>query len=220
MEGASKRLVADWVARGLKKPGKSQVGLARAMGITQPQITRLLAAERSLRVEEIAVVQRYLDEPFPFGEISPSSVLDSQIIGQMPVLGRVAAGVWMEKDKPVDTEIGQIPLATDPAYPMRRQYAVQVIGDSMDLVFPDGSYAVCVEAAGLQPAYNDLVIVRRAKGGLVERTIARFVTTPEGAELRPESRNPIYGPIPAVGNGDTTVEIEALVIGRYERLRR
>ena len=220
VDGDHKKLIADWVARGLQKPGKTQHGLAQAMGITQPQIYRLLHAERSLRAEEIPAVERYLDEPFPYPQIAIGIITDAPSMGgQMPVLGRVAAGVWMEQESAVDAEIATIPMAADPAFPQRRQFAVQVYGDSMDKVLPDGAYAIVVAADGQQPNHNDLVIVRRSRGGLIERTIKRFALTASGAELRPESQNPQHKPLLLTGDDDTTIEIEGFVVGRYERLR-
>lgn len=222
---AHKKLIAEWVAKGLKKEGKTQVGLASAMGITQPQIYRLLQGERSLRVEEVRVVEHYLDEPFPFGQISErggNRLLDvNGMAGQMPVRHRVQAGVWMEVDGALDENIGTIPFARDPSYaPTREQYAVQVVGDSMDRVLPDGCYAIVVAADGQTPIHGDLVIVKRTHRGLLERTIKRYVVGAAGPELRPESNDPKYKPMPIVGDADTLIEIEGFVIGQFKRLGR
>lgn len=220
-----KKAVAEWVASGLQKEGKTQVGLASAMGITQPQIYRLLIGERSLRVEEVSAVENYLDEPFPFRQISTPGgdrLVDvNGMTGQMPVRHRVQAGVWMEVDGAVDEIIGTIPFAKDPSFPpSREQYAVMVVGDSMDRVLPDGCYAIVVSAEGQTPIHGDLVIVRRTHRGLVERTIKRYVVGPAGAELRPESNDPKYKSMPIVGDDDTLIEIEGFVIGQFKRLGR
>lgn len=220
-----KKLIAEWVAQGLKKEGKTQVGLASAMGITQPQIYRLLIGERSLRVEEVRAVENYLDEPFPLGQISSTGggrLVDVDgVTGQMPVRHRVQAGVWMEIDSSLDEIIGKIPIARDPSYPASRpQYAVLVVGDSMDQVLPEGSYAIVVAAEGQTPMHGDLVIVRRTHRGLVERTIKRYVVTAGGAELRPESNDPKYKPMPILGDEDTLIEIEGFVIGEFKRFGR
>jgi SOS-response transcriptional repressor LexA len=221
VDGEHKRLIAEWVAAGLRKPGKTQTGLASAMGITQPQIYRILNAERSLRADEIGRVENYLDERFPYRQISRLEQSSSDLtVGSMPVLGRVQAGVFMEGGDSDDV-IGTIPFGRDPSYPAhRRQYAVLVVGDSMDKVLPEGSYAVVMAADGQTPAHGDLVIVRRTQRGLVERTIKRFRETPQGGVLLPDSTNPRHVPIPVAGDSETVIEVEAFVIGRYEKLGR
>lgn len=224
MDANYKTVIANWIAEGLRRTGKSQVGLAKALGITQPQITRLLAGERSLRVEELNAVEGYLDERFPYAQISErgGSIKDVEgLTGSMPVRFRVQAGSWMELDATLDDIITTIPLSRDPAYPAtRQQYAVQILGDSMDRIFPEGSYAVVVDADGQRPLNNDLVIVRRTQRGLVERTVKRYVETAAGAELRPESTDPKYKPLRLEGDDETTIEIEAFVIGRYDKFSR
>lgn len=225
MSTSQKHLIAQWIATALQKDDKTQAGLARALGVTQPQITRLLAGERSLRAEEIRVVEAYLDEPFPYAQISERGGIienvEGMASGSMPVRFRVQAGSWLELESAVDEVIATIPFNRDPAYPPGRdQFAVQIVGDSMDKLFPDGSYAIVVAANGQEPLNNDLVIVRRSQRGLVERTVKRYVVTPAGAELRPESTDPRYKPLPVAGDGDTTIEIEGFIIGRYERFSR
>ena len=225
MTSTHKRTIASWIAQGLRKEGRTQAGLARALGVTQPQITRLLAGERSLRVEELGAVEAYLDEKFPYGQISPGDgfVRDATGMGQgsMPVKYRVQAGSWLEVDGQNDDIVTTIPFSRDPAYPAsREQYAVQIVGDSMDRVFPDGSYAIVVAADGQEPVHNDLLVVRRTMRGLVERTVKRYFVTPKGAELRPESHDARFKPLPLEGDSDTTIEVEAFVIGRYERFSR
>lgn len=223
MDQSAKKVVADWIAQGLKKPGKTQAGLARALGISQPQISAITSGNRSIKVEEISALEDYLDAPFPYSKISSATAGDvaevEGMAGMMPVIFRVAAGVWMETDGA--EIITSIPFARDPSYAAtRRQYAVQVLGESMDKVLPDGAFAIVVEANGQEPVNGDLVIVKRTHRGMIERTIKRYVVTRKGAELRPESSDPRFKPLPVDGDDDTIIEIEGFVIGRYERLGR
>jgi len=55
----------DWIREGLKKPGKTQSGLARALGIAHPQITQLMKGDRRLKVDEVPKIAEYLEEPEP-----------------------------------------------------------------------------------------------------------------------------------------------------------
>lgn len=137
----------------------------------------------------------------------------------MPVDGYAAASTWQELD-----ELGQepreyIPFSQDPAFGHRRQYAIEVRGNSMDLLIKDGQYAIVVDAFGQAPRDGDLVVVRRTRGALVERTIKRYRENTKNGILMPESTDSRHEPIPFHGEDGTIIEIEAFVIGYYGRLR-
>lgn len=55
----------DAIRKGLEKPGKSQRGLAQAMGIDPTAVSRLMKGERKLQLHEVAKVQAYLDSVNP-----------------------------------------------------------------------------------------------------------------------------------------------------------
>src|SRR5262245_5267625 len=57
--------ILEWIKRGLDKPGKTQTGLAEALGRTQPQVSRLLRGTRDLKEREIAIIAEYLEEEPP-----------------------------------------------------------------------------------------------------------------------------------------------------------
>jgi transcriptional regulator with XRE-family HTH domain len=136
----------------------------------------------------------------------------------MPVNGYAAASTWQELD-----EVGQepkdwIPFSQDPAFGSRRQYAIEVRGNSMDLLVKDGQYAIVVDAFGQAPRDGDVVVVRRIRGNLIERTIKRFRENTGPGVLMPESTESRHEPVPFIGDEETTIEIEAFVIGFYSRL--
>lgn len=55
----------DWIRDGLAKPGKTQRGLAAALGVDPSAISRLLAGSRQLRAAELPLVAFYLDSEVP-----------------------------------------------------------------------------------------------------------------------------------------------------------
>ena len=56
----------EWIATGLKKPGKTKGGLAKALRLHQSQVTRLLSeGGRRLKVDELDKIAAYLEEPVP-----------------------------------------------------------------------------------------------------------------------------------------------------------
>lgn len=138
----------------------------------------------------------------------------------IPVEGYAAASTWQELD-----ELGQepkrwIPFVRDGEYANRRQYAVEVRGGSMDKLIKNGDHAIVVDGFGQAPRDGDIVLVRRIRGNLVERTLKVYRETAMGPVLMPESTDPRHEPLPATGDGETTVEIEGYVIGYYGTFKR
>lgn len=137
----------------------------------------------------------------------------------MPVDGYAAASTWQEIDQLGQEPQKWVPMSKDPAFGHRKQYAIEIMGTSMDKVLSHGDYAIVVEAFGQAPRDGDLVVVRRIKGNLVERTVKRFRENGGPGSLMPESTDPRHEPIPVEGDGETSIEIEAYVVGVYRRLR-
>ena len=96
----------DWIRDGLVKPGKTQRGLATALGVDPSAISRLLAGTRQLRAAELPVVAAYLDSPIP-QNLTPDAVrpADTRAIAanrpanhtgmsarDLPVLGTAVGG--------------------------------------------------------------------------------------------------------------------------------
>lgn len=80
-----------WVAKGLKKPGKDQYGLADALGVDRSAVSKIITGKRQIKAGEIEKVARYLEEPPPDRE--------------MPVRYYIGAGqevFHVDRDDPVD----------------------------------------------------------------------------------------------------------------------
>jgi transcriptional regulator with XRE-family HTH domain len=64
-DSAGKALRA-WLAAGLdKKRGKTQTGLADALGVSQPRISEMLNRKRRFQIDEIAKIAEYIEQPPP-----------------------------------------------------------------------------------------------------------------------------------------------------------
>jgi transcriptional regulator with XRE-family HTH domain len=203
--------------------GWSQAELAARMGVTRnavslwesdsnrPALPKIMQMIRLFNVDKLGDVNAVTERP----------LLPIVNEGLMPVYGYAAASTWQELD-----EVGQepkdwLPISKDPAYGTGDQYAIEVRGTSMNLTLKDGDFAICIPAFGKAPVDGDLVVARRTRGGLVERTVKRYRETSVGkGVLMPESADPRHEPIPFTGEDGTTIEIEAFVIGGYVRLRR
>lgn len=139
----------------------------------------------------------------------------------LEVASDVAAGLWLEvtmQDAPHEHET--IPAARDPRFPRAPQYALRVVGDSMDLEFPEGSYVTCVDwwGAGLQMKDGQVIHVerKRAGGQLVEITI-KVLESRDGAWwLAPRSSNPKWTAFPVEATEDTEIAIKGVVTGFWK----
>lgn len=141
-------------------------------------------------------------------------------VGGLRVEGKIQAGAWLDtslvNDDEGDREI--IPAARDKRFPHARQYALAVIGDSMNVKFADGSYVTCVDFAesGLAIEEGQFVHVERYNGSLVEITLKEIHFEQGKISLIPRSTNPKHKPITLDGDEGTEIVIKGVVIGKFE----
>lgn len=156
------------------------------------------------------------------GEMTGESVVPAEIdVAGLPIVGSIQAGHWLETtfvESDGDPEL--LPVARDPRFPRARQYALRVVGDSMDLDYPDGSYVTCVDFAdsGLSIAEGMTVHVERQRAGgqLVEITL-KLVGRENGAFiLKPRSTNPLHQPIRFAGS-EADVIVKGVVTGGWRQ---
>lgn len=134
------------------------------------------------------------------------------------VVGKVAAGVWLDVDNYSFSDETWVPAVRSPEYRNGEQVAYKVEGPSMNKVLPDGVYAIGVlYGMARSPRHNDIVVVRRTRAGLVETTIKRYMRINGKEVLMPESDDPRYQQplLLDAPEDDATVELHALIIGSY-----
>lgn len=67
-DDAVDKTLVGWVAAGLdKRRGKTQDGLAKALGVSQPRISEILNRKRRIQVDEIPKIAEYIEQPPPAG---------------------------------------------------------------------------------------------------------------------------------------------------------
>lgn len=149
--------------------------------------------------------------------ISGSGVMGINSHG-MAVVGTAQADVFRETM--MSTEIERIPVQYDITYAGSVQFALRVEGRSMDMLYPPGSYVICVVVEDSAPRLGDHVIARRQRGGLFEFSLKELATDPKtGAPiLLPKSTDPHHQTPMAIG--EAGAEIVAVVIGAYLRRPR
>lgn len=138
----------------------------------------------------------------------------------VPLVGEASAGVFLES-RTVGEEDVRVPVVPRKDIPGGAQYALRVVGDSVNLKIADGSFAICAPydkfPGGAE--HGSLVHVVRERSGLQEHTIKEIRFTKDGPALFPVSNNPKHQePIIPNGDDDTTVRIHGVVIGSYTPL--
>lgn len=100
------------IERGLKKPGKSKTGLAKALGRSNPAVTGILKGTRLIKADEVPVIRKYL-------ELNPT----------VPIRGSVGAGSEAHFYGEASDDPAESTLAPDGASP--DTVAVEIKGDSL-----------------------------------------------------------------------------------------
>lgn len=139
----------------------------------------------------------------------------------LEVLGDIQAGNWLDISllDPHGREREVVPVARDPRFPTAPQYLLRVVGDSMNLKYPEYSYVHCVEAisSGIKKKIGQVVHIERHQGPLVEVTLKEITDLNGRIVLSPRSSNPKHQPLTLEGDGSTEIVIKGFVIGRYQR---
>lgn len=212
----------EWLRVGLQQPGKSQTGLAKALGLHPSAISKVLANKRKLTSAELGPTADYLGKQPPDSDIR----LTPSDLAPLPVAGRVAAGVFLEVDDLDQSEVKWLSLPPDPQFPHARRMAFDVEGDSMNNLRPrpilDGDRAVCLAfediADQIKIRNGMVVVVQRTRDGghTREWSLKQIEYFEDRIEFCPRSTNPKYRPIVVNHDyqADEGVEVEIIALLR------
>jgi len=139
------------------------------------------AAEIMLTKEELADLGNALVSPFSGTRV--------------PYWGAIQAGAPSNiMDAPPELE-EWIEDQEDSRFPGVERFALKVVGDSMDLVAPNGSTVICVKTIdmGRQPMSGEIVVVlHRTPDGSMEATLKEYIEKDGEVYLWPRSSNPDF----------------------------
>lgn len=224
----------NYIKREREKLNVTQEELAEGIGISVSYLSRLENLRRKANVDHLNKVAGFLEVPVTnLVNDDPNVDLHNAVEPQpVRVCGDIAAGVWREAspfgnlhDPEAELHADKhppVPYVLDPRYRRLTQFAVRVVGPSMNREIPDGWFAVCVRywdvRVGLQD--GDLVVVERRRGGLVEGTMKWLRRRNGKWGLHPDSDDPRYqSPVLLTDNTsaeadspDIQIEIVGLVI--------
>lgn len=164
-----------WIRDGLAAPGRTQRGLADALGLDPSAVSRLLAGERQLRAAEIPVIAAYLDSAAP-ANLVPVSPPSARTMPRRPAAGSPWAGL---RDLPV---MGTVVAGSDGMFLMNGQVH-DYIERPPALQGVSGAYAVYVSDTSMVPRYFPGETLHVHPGRAVTRGDDTFVVV----QLKPEA---------------------------------
>lgn len=206
--------------------GKTQKQLAEAIHIQTPHLSAIFKGIRRIQASEIAPIARFLNintEEFAryiAGENKTKELLPLDI-NTIYRVGYVQAGKFNEACQLPEAEWEAIPYPVNDNYKKCHLFALGVLGDSMNLIFPPEKttliccpYAEWVESNPDQDIEGKYIIAyRKNADGLCEATVKKYAKIDDNTIiLVAESSNPEIKPI-VIHPDNNEYDIAAVVIG-------
>lgn len=151
-------------------------------------------------------------------ELTPNQVISLDQHQIIWCIGEVVADVWRDTLEWPRTEWLPFLISfADERYPGAPRYSMRVRGDSMDELYPSGSFIIFVKTAEIssKPQPGDRVVVVRRREGKMEVTAKELRQAQDRLWLIPRSSNPKHESLPAPPtpqNGEQ-LEIIGLIVG-------
>jgi SOS-response transcriptional repressor LexA len=137
--------------------------------------------------------------------------------GMLPVMGTAQASNWMERTPSLDEPETWLAIPFHSYQPQPGQYALRIVGPSLNLIAPEGHYAICQKyGEAPQKAPNGKYVhVERTRDDFVEWTVKRVKWDADGMILCPHSDHPDHQAPIHLGDPGHNVRIMGLVTGWY-----
>lgn len=177
-----------------KRKGMTQGDLAARMEVEQPTIQRWERGQREPKFEQLFRLASILD-------VDVAALLTKDVAVPLgPTLyvkGDVQAGLWRPAIEYPASDWVAFTGRADVTAEVDHRFGLRVIGDSMDLVYPEGTILECVSLFGRAEATpgKRVIVIRRDVHGDSEATVKELVEQGGELWLVPRSSNPNYSPI-------------------------
>lgn len=163
----------DQIREAMREHGVSQKALAEMLGLpSQSAVSNILNGRRSISHIEAADIRRIL------------KIGAGEAVRVIPFLGLASAGSWQEAvTMPGRSRIIPASIAGP------RAFAVEIVGDSMDKLLPEGGWAI-VDPDQVSLYTNKVYLIAN---GDEETTVKRYCGEP--ARFEPVSNNELHQPL-------------------------
>lgn len=185
---------SDNIATLRKRAGLTQAQLAEKLNVEQPTVQRWEAGKRELSVATLVEIARAL-------AVEPGLLLSQESVMPVPLgptlycKGKIAAGRWTAAIEDPQDEWASFTGRPDVNAELSMRFGLKVEGDSMDLLYPDGTIVECVSVFGrteIAPGKR-VVVIRKNKDGLFEATVKELAEDEQGKLWAvPRSSNPSH----------------------------
>lgn len=204
----SLRMDVEWIRTALRRPGKSQAGLARALGRDPSAVTKLLQGSRQLKAAEIAKVQAYLAAQ-PEATARPDWEAEFQLVPVYDIRASAGAGSLTEDGEPIYFHMFRRQWLDRMTVSPGQLSVVQVSGDSMWDTLHDGDH-VLLDRSQQNIRREGLYVIRIDE----MLQIKRISMHPVSKLVTIKSDNPSYPTYDGVSPGDLNVVGRVVWIGR------
>lgn len=170
--------IRDELLRRLEKRDFSAKAIADLLGVAPARISEVKKGTRQIQQDEMVTLARFFGMEAPRPEDAEPSIM------MIPVIGSASAGNWREA---VTFTEYRIPYPYAPS--LKRAFAVEVIGDSMSKVMPEGGHAY-VNPDDTRLYDGKVYLISNHE---FEATIKRYRNNP--ARFVPDSYNSEHEPI-------------------------
>ena len=201
-----------------KRRGLTQAQLAQLLSVEQPTVQRWEAGTREPSLDKLTEIAAALG--VDIGELLNRDIV-VPIGPRLFVKGVVAAGMWREAVECPEADWQAFHGRPDVKAERQHRFGLRVQGDSMNLLYPDGTILECVSTFGhVEPMPGRrVIVVRKRKDGLVEATVKELAVDEAGRLWAvPKSSNPAHAPVRVDTDEDPEIvetRIAAVVVGSY-----
>ena len=211
-------MIGDKMREVLEKHNLTNTKAAEMMGISQPRLAQWLSGKNEPSQESIKKFCELFDT-------TPNFLINGESeTNTIPVIGYVQAGLWQEAIQWDQTDFKPIYMPTDEVFKGKRVYALEIRGDSMNLLYPAGSCVVCVSAEDYYDCVGEIesgkkVVVRRVNpmDQTIEATVKQYMKSEQGTYLVPQSTNANFKPIRIDDGSAGETKITGVVIGSFRK---
>ena len=193
-------MIGQNILKALQKNGISQYRAAKDLGISASRLNQYITGVREPDAEIILMLCDYLNITPDFLYGRSESLNENINTIKVPVIGYVQAGQWQDAITWDNSQIYYAYLPQFEEYKGCQICALEIRGDSMNKIYPEGSYVAYISAYDYVDKYGEIpsgkkVICHRKnpENNTIEATVKEYVKNDDGSIwLVPHSTNLIH----------------------------
>lgn len=182
---------ARWFKRGFAIPGKSQAGLARHLGVSEPVVSKLVNGQRAIQAHEIEQAAIY------FGINPPGDMRagTSRSVISVPVIALAFEGYWRESSSNMPVYKKHVEFIPHASYPAELQYALEIGNPAIGI-----THMLCVDIRHVKRDVSppDILHVERRRDKMHQVLVRRLERIDSGLILTDLAGNEAPLPLNAV----------------------